>query len=73
MNYPELPRKYAEDVENNMEVRLLYVMLEGRGKPIDMYRHAKGMLRAGYKVDLNNKVEDVFFAHYCYKRAYCKR
>jgi len=49
------------------------VMLEGRGKPVDMYRHAKGMLRAGYKVDLNNKVEDVFFAHYCYKRAYCKR
>lgn len=63
-NYPELPRNYAEKVDRIPELRILYTMLEGREKPVDLYRSVCGMLQNGYVVDFNTSVENLNYCHY---------
>jgi len=64
LNYPELPRRYAEQVEHRQDLRILYCMLEGRRKPIDLYRDCDQMIKNGYSVDFNTKFDEVKYAHY---------
>lgn len=67
MNYPELPARYADQVENDAELRFLYCSLEGRGKPIQIFREAREMLRRGFNVDLNLDQEEIKYAHYRFR------
>jgi len=64
LNYPELPRRFAEQVDRHTELRIMYAMLEGRRKPIDLYKDCVSMIKNGYVVDFNTDINDLKYAHY---------
>lgn len=64
LTYPELPRVYAEQVEFHTDLRIMYAMLEGRRKPIDLYKDCVQMIKNGYVVDFNTNIDDLKYHHY---------
>jgi len=67
MNYPELPLRYAQKVEADPSLAILYSTLEGRVRPIQLYRDCVEMIRRGLVIDLNTGIEEMKYAHYRYR------